>query len=187
MSDVMWVRKCEDCGEPATAGLNGRNVCTDCAMGRRRQPPIPFVHGSPTSEAAAQAVRAKAPSQRARVLAFVSGRGGLGATDDEIEVGLALPHQSASARRNGLVRDGKLRDGGERRKTRAGQWAVVWVLGEGTALEGAPNRRGPKRPEAAEIREALAEMAEELWYGSARFQSEAALKLRAWLEYLARS
>jgi hypothetical protein len=145
--------------------------------------PLPFVQGSDTSEAAAQAVRAKAPSQKARVLRYVESRGGDGATDDEIEVGLALPHQSASARRNDLVRQGKLRDSGLRRKTRAGQQAVAWVVGEGEALEGAPNARAPRRPSAEEIREVLAEI-----NGAAGlFSSPAARRLRAWLEYLAKT
>jgi hypothetical protein len=153
--------------------------------------PLPFVQGSATSEAAAQAVRPKAPSQKLRVLRYVASRAEDGATDDEIEVALALPHQSASARRNDLVREGKLRDSGLRRKTRAWQQAVAWVLGVGQALEGAPNARAPNRPAAWEIWEALHEIdklaAEAAWRDSSVFQSESAKKLRAWLEYLAKT
>jgi hypothetical protein len=50
-----------------------------------------------------------------------------GATDDEIEHALGLRHQSASARRNGLMKLGLVVDSGLKRRTHSGRQAVVWV------------------------------------------------------------
>ena len=51
-----------------------------------------------------------------------------GFTDDELEVRLALLHQTASARRRALVQKGLIVDSGETRPTRSGRKATVWVL-----------------------------------------------------------
>ena len=66
-------------------------------------------------------------STRRAVYDHVASRGILGATDDEVETALGLAHQTASARRNGLVADGWLLDSGRRRPTRSGADAIVWV------------------------------------------------------------
>ena len=57
-----------------------------------------------------------------------------GATCDEVEVALDMPHQTASARINELKEDDletgrpqMLYDSGKRRKTRHGQLATVWI------------------------------------------------------------
>ena len=83
-----------------------------------------------TAKAAAAAALPRSGSDRRRVLDYVSLRGGYGATDDELEVELGLPHQTASARRNGLVADGWLVDSGLRRNTRTGAQATVWITRE---------------------------------------------------------
>jgi len=49
-----------------------------------------------------------------------------GATCDECEVKLNLPHQTVSARINGLVKKGMLFDSGKKRLTRNGRKAIVW-------------------------------------------------------------
>lgn len=54
-------------------------------------------------------------------------RGGYGATDDEMEIYLDMRHQTASARRRDLVIAGLVKESGERRKTRSGRTANVWV------------------------------------------------------------
>jgi hypothetical protein len=82
-----------------------------------------------TSLAAAEAAKALATKKRARVRAFLESCGSRGATDDEIEVGLGFPHQTASARRRELVLLGLARDSGLRRQTRNRRWAKAWVLG----------------------------------------------------------
>ncbi len=109
-----------------------------------------------TSLAAALAVKKNAARKRAKVRAHIEAQGEKGATDDEIEVALGFPHQSASARRRELVLLGLVKDSGVRRKTRNGRWAKVWVTGIGAEL---PLVREGKlvggMPSAAELRRAL--------------------------------
>lgn len=118
---------------------------------------LPFVRGSATSEDAAAAKRGSASSDQERVYAFISGRWIAGATDDEIEEILGMRHQNASARRNALVRAGRVKDSGLRRPTRSGREATVWVVGKGLALVGAPNDR-VGRPNAEALRAAATEL-----------------------------
>jgi hypothetical protein len=61
------------------------------------------------------------------VLDFIRSRGARGATDDEIEVVLGMRHQTASARRRGLVLKLYVSDSGAKRPTRSGSSAIVWV------------------------------------------------------------
>ena len=51
----------------------------------------------------------------------------LGWTDDELEQRTGRSHQSVSATRNTLMRKGYVVDSGNRRKTRSGNDAIVWV------------------------------------------------------------
>jgi hypothetical protein len=51
-----------------------------------------------------------------------------GATDEEVERATGLLHQTASARRRGLVLHGMVRDSGLTRKTNSGRNAIVWVV-----------------------------------------------------------
>ena len=55
-------------------------------------------------------------------------RGAEGYTDDEMETVIGKPHQTVSATRNALVNEGLVVDGGERRPTRYGVPAIVWVV-----------------------------------------------------------
>lgn len=84
-----------------------------------------------TSRAAAQRAKAKAPTDRATILAYIRRRGVLGSTVDEVETALGLSHQTASARVNQLRNDGWVKDSGGRRPTRTGTKAIVWVEGDG--------------------------------------------------------
>lgn len=88
-----------------------------------------YVKGSDTSKAAAKlAKESTTASDESRVLAYITRMGSHGATDDEVEVALNMSHQNASARRRGLVLKDRVRDSGNRRKTRTGSAATVWVL-----------------------------------------------------------
>lgn len=58
---------------------------------------------------------------------FIEARGENGATCDEIEVELALRHQTASCFIRFLTQDFFLKDSGQKRRTRAGRQAIVWV------------------------------------------------------------
>lgn len=55
-------------------------------------------------------------------------RAELGMTCHEIELVLGLQHQSASARITELVRDGYIKDSGQRRYTRTNRKARVYVV-----------------------------------------------------------
>jgi hypothetical protein len=116
-------------------------------------------------------------------------RSSAGVTDDDIERLSGLRHQSVSARRNALVRKGLVCDSGERRKTRSGWLAVVWIFGTGRPLDGAPNDR-PPRPTNAEIREAEAHVGSHYGYSDSDdgriFEPESVKKLRRWLQHIAK-
>ncbi len=86
----------------------------------------PYVKGSDTSEEAAESIKPSVSETEARVLAYIRGCGAFGVTDDQLEVAMGMRHQTASARRRGLVLKDLIYDAGERRKTRSGRKATVW-------------------------------------------------------------
>jgi hypothetical protein len=142
-------------------------------------PPVlaPAVWDSDTSRAAAEAMSAEAISADERtVFRAISKAGHEGMTDDELEVQTGLIHQTVSARRNGLVQKKLVRDSGIRRETRTKRLAIVWVVGAGLPVHGAPNRRAPARPDAAELRAAA------MVLGG---RSDALDRVRSWLLALA--
>jgi site-specific DNA-methyltransferase (adenine-specific) len=77
-----------------------------------------------TSRAAADMIAEAAPQLRSRI--FVEIQSG-GMTCDEIEERLGLRHQTASARVNELMTEGRIVDSGKRKETRSGAKAIVWV------------------------------------------------------------
>jgi hypothetical protein len=84
-----------------------------------------------TSHEAARSMESHVKQVRKGIAGFLRDRP-QGATDDEIEQGLNLKHQTASAARRGLVIAGLVRDSGEVRKTRSGRNAIVWVSTQAT-------------------------------------------------------
>lgn len=88
----------------------------------------PFVAGSDTSEAAAISVSGCAKTMQEVIRRLFVYHGGL--TCDEVERSLGLRHQTASARIRDLALRSHIVDSGERRVTRSGRKAVVWVLNE---------------------------------------------------------
>ena len=86
----------------------------------------PSEQGSDTSEAAARYTHAN--TDAARVYRYIKSRGALGSTDEEVESALDMRHQTASARRRGLVLQRLITDSGRKRATSTGCKAVVWVL-----------------------------------------------------------
>lgn len=88
-----------------------------------------------TRVAAALSIAPLKSSMLLRVLAFVTARGEHGATDEEIQLGVALRESTARARRVELRDGGQVRDSGRRRKTRSERDATVWVA-TGQPLEG---------------------------------------------------
>jgi hypothetical protein len=91
------------------------------------EPDAPFAHGSDTSREAAERIDPHSGELADRVLAALRAAGRNGATCDELEVSLALKHQTVSARIRHLVLSGFVLDSNHRRQTRSGRAAVVWI------------------------------------------------------------
>jgi len=67
-------------------------------------------------------------TKRSEVFRFIVTKGPTGATDEEIELGTGMPHQTASARRNELAGRGLVYPAGNRRRaTKSGKLATVWL------------------------------------------------------------
>ncbi len=92
----------------------------------------PFNHKAPagTSDVAADMIADFAPTQQARVEAFVRSRRWHGATNSEVQIALGMLMQSVCPCTNALVRRGLLVDSGRRRKTPSGRPAAVWIAAE---------------------------------------------------------
>jgi hypothetical protein len=85
-------------------------------------------------EALAEAMRQVRPGTRKHeLLTAVIRAAGHGATDDELEEILCRPHQAISAVRNALMNEGFIVDSGDRRQTRYGHPAIVWVAADAPA------------------------------------------------------
>jgi len=87
----------------------------------------PFVKGSDTSEAAADSIHEHLGKLQAGVYQEIYRRGTWGRTCDEVEDRLHMRHQTASARIKELKDKGLIFDTGERRLTRSGSPAAVYV------------------------------------------------------------
>ena len=86
-----------------------------------------YHRGNPESMAAFAANPAtERRKQRALVLAYITSQGQSGATSDEAELALSLPHQACSARFTELKKDARIIPAGQR-VTRSGRKARVWV------------------------------------------------------------
>lgn len=86
----------------------------------------PHVHQD-TSVAAAISILEHAENLRARIYRFIKRTDRHGATDDELEIASSQRHQTVSARRRELVLMNAIEDSGQRRQTRSGRNAIVWV------------------------------------------------------------
>ena len=112
---------------------------------------LPYVRGSETSKAAADSMKPIAGSIKHRVYEYILRRGSTGATDDEIEIGLQLTHQTASARRRNLELAGALVKTENKRPTRSGRSAFVYTAIPGANLA-APGRPRKPRGERCEVK-----------------------------------
>lgn len=106
-----------------------RGVAAQTAVDKllKAPPVVPSCDRDTSLEAAHHQARSgRATSDERRVYeALVASADGL--TDDQVEILLAMRHQTASARRRGLVLKGLVEDSGRRRKTSSGRLAIVWV------------------------------------------------------------
>ena len=82
---------------------------------------------SATSIDAAKQIEPHMTRLRAEVLGVCRFSGPHGATDEEMQIALVMPANTQRPRRIELWRLGLIRDSGERRKTKSGRKAVVWV------------------------------------------------------------
>jgi hypothetical protein len=87
----------------------------------------PAQRHSPTSVAAAEAIRAAMPALRRRVLDALGDSGERGLTDEEGIDGTGLSPSTYRPRRVELCERGLCRDSGRTRRVRSGKAAVVWV------------------------------------------------------------
>lgn len=67
---------------------------------------------------------------RANILSFLRGMGTYGATDDEMQDTLPMNANTQRPRRGELAQDGLIVRSGEKRPTRTGRRADVWVAKE---------------------------------------------------------
>lgn len=107
----------------------------------------PFVGHSETSRLAALSFYPRQGTARRKVLDFIAESGG--ATDEEIQDALRMSGNTERPRRVELTdyRDlpKLIKDSGMKRRTRSGEWAVVWVLKDeltSPATQGAGAPRG---------------------------------------------
>jgi hypothetical protein len=99
------------------------------------EPEAPYVKRSRTSRLAAMSQRPeKLKGDNEKVRAFIASRAAQGATCDEVEAALNLPHQTASARVNGLRTMGEIVETKRTRDTRRGRKASVYTLPQFGAL-----------------------------------------------------
>lgn len=87
-----------------------------------------FVAGSDTSEAAAESMKPTAAARRQQVFNAIARTSLHGATCDEIERIEKLSHQTCSARFTELAAKSLIFDSGQRRVTRSGRKAAVWLV-----------------------------------------------------------
>lgn len=85
------------------------------------------MHSQP-SIAAAEAMLPRAGTDRRKVLDLLRQWHATGATDDELQIGLAMDPSTERPRRIELVNAGLVRDSGRTRKTRSGRRATVWEV-----------------------------------------------------------
>jgi transcription initiation factor IIE alpha subunit len=88
---------------------------------------LPVIRHSPESRAAALQAEPSAGSKRAAILRFIASRGALGATDDEMQLGLGINPSTQRPRRIELYEGGHIVKLKATRSTRSGRMAAVWA------------------------------------------------------------
>lgn len=88
----------------------------------------PRHRGNRESRDANEAVQPSKKALQQKIWDFIKRRGPHGATCDEAEVALGLSHQTCSARFTELAQAGRIRKLADRRATRSGSKAAVWVV-----------------------------------------------------------
>lgn len=116
-------------GEP-----RGEKYCALCRFSSAtRKRPIDRQHvaihknAQETSRIAAEKILPKTGTKRRIIYDMIKDSGMFGLCDHEIEQKTGWLHQSASSVRNGLMKDGWIKDSGLRRTTPSGNPAICWV------------------------------------------------------------
>ena len=92
-----------------------------------RDPTLWYHGGNRESSEAHASIADSKHTLRRKVVAYVASLGETGATSDEIEVAMGLPHQTVSARLTEAKKYGELVKTDQRRPTRLGRMAAVLV------------------------------------------------------------
>jgi len=86
----------------------------------------PFIKHRETSKEAAESITDEAATTwRERVYSVIKSTGG--ATDEEIQTALAMNPSTQRPRRVELLYGDRIKDSGEKRNTKSGRKATVWV------------------------------------------------------------
>lgn len=91
------------------------------------QADLPFQAHSETSREAAASMAKVAPGDEQRVYEYLRCQGWEGATDEQIQLATGLNPNTERPRRVNLCRKGLVREGTQKRLTRSGRRASVWV------------------------------------------------------------
>lgn len=88
----------------------------------------PPTNGTPTSAAAARATAGRTAIDRERIVAFLHRRGFAGATADEMEHGIPMGGNTLRPRLLELRTASRVCKLGQKRETRTGNLAEVWIV-----------------------------------------------------------
>lgn len=124
-------------------------------------------------------------AQKTAIVAFIRAAGDRGATADETETALGLPHQSASARVSELVRAGEIHyREGVTRLTARGKKARVYFIGAPPAMTTVAIQGPPVNTDRAELDEAYKRHRSRIWLdaGAHEYPGVAAFKRTGKLE-----
>jgi hypothetical protein len=124
--------------DPLCYHTDSEGFCYPCAFIRRvredernRLATAPKVRLSTnarnTSRSAAEKALPRSGTRRKEIFDLIAEHE-FGLTDDEIEVLTGLTHQTASATRNSLMRDGLIVVSGDARTNRRGNASIVWKV-----------------------------------------------------------
>jgi hypothetical protein len=117
------------------------------------EPHVPYAPTSQTSRQAAEEIKPHAGIMLQQVREFILGRGGYGATDEEIREATRLKGDTSRARRCELRDRGEIVDSGETRKTASNRAATVWIAAK---LAGRSPAAGEAEKQGRPRREVLA-------------------------------
>tara|TARA_R110000824_G_scaffold163509_1_gene339262 strand:- start:619 stop:1020 length:402 start_codon:yes stop_codon:yes gene_type:complete len=87
----------------------------------------PYIPGSDTSKDAAAEIAPHLGRLQALVFDYIESRGGVGATDEEVQDALGISSSTQRPRRVELIGKGLIKRAASKRKTKSGRDAQVWV------------------------------------------------------------